>query len=293
MAVSRLRFYANQGGTAAATYYIDLAKALSLQERKLHRQKKVYTVYGGYYVDSNGSRIDLNVAPNTWVTKRAVNRAFNAWRKNVAMTLEKSGATGTAKYSDFKVYLDNQMGAGTMSLTDASNNVLTAGEWDYTTVHSADPDAAGNANDQFDFKIVGRDHDGADPDWVRISCVKSWLDSRALPLTQDQPNVTATYDTDPLSNLHDAADVDDDRLNLIREEGDQRPYDEDNFFGVEQANGNSNNLMRVSTGFTSAANPLVPIHGFNAICGLIQVTTSGTPGEFELVLDVETQGESF
>lgn len=291
MAVSRLRFYVNQT-SATGTFYIDLAKALSIQERKLHRQKKVYTVYGGYYVDSNGSRINLNVAPNTWVTKRAVNRAFNVWRKNVAMTLEKSGASASAKYSDFKVYLDNQMGTSSLLPTDASNNVLQAGEWDYTTLASADPDPAGNANDQFDVQIVGP-HSGADPNWSRISALKSWLDSRPVPSSLNQPNVTNDYDTDPLSNLHDSADVDDTRLELIRNEGNQAPYDEDQFFGLEQAAGNSNNLMRVSSAFTSAANPVVPIHGFNAICGLIQVTTSSSPGEWELVLDVETQGESF
>ena len=72
MAISRLRFKADNNGT----YYIDLWKALSIQERKLHRQKQICTVYGGFFVDSQGNRIDINTAPMTWVTKRAVNRGF-------------------------------------------------------------------------------------------------------------------------------------------------------------------------------------------------------------------------
>ena len=110
-----MRFKADNNGT----YYIDLAKALSLQERKLHRQKQIYTVYGGFFVDSQGSRIDINTAPMTWVTKRAVNRGFAMWRKMTAKTLEDAGATSKAKYRDFKVFLDGGMGSGPLKPLDA------------------------------------------------------------------------------------------------------------------------------------------------------------------------------
>ena len=51
MAVTRLKFT----GTGGDIAYIDLAKALSVQLRKLHRQKQIYTVYGGFFVSGVSS----------------------------------------------------------------------------------------------------------------------------------------------------------------------------------------------------------------------------------------------
>ena len=139
MAISRLRFVFPGNGT----YYIDLASALSLQERKLHRQKQIYTCFGGYFKDVDGSTVHLNTAPNTWPVKRAVNRGFSLWRKMISRTLRDMEGAGTGSYNDFKVYLDNQMGSGTLLPVDASGQPLYTGtkpEWDYSTLTSEDPD---------------------------------------------------------------------------------------------------------------------------------------------------------
>lgn len=295
MAISRMRFKANNNGT----YYIDLAKALSLQERKLHRQKQIYTVYGGFFVDSNGARIDINVAPLTWVAKRAVNRGFAIWRKHVAKTLEAGNATSKSRYRDFKILLDNQMGFSPLVPLDASDNNLyaTAPEWDYADLITDDPDAAGVPTaDQFTLQIVGPNVAGAGgPDsWSRIGLIQSWFDSRPAPEASqpnDIPNVA-----DPLMNLFDAGDVVDDRLTLINTEGDAAPYDESTTFGNAHSAGNSNNLMRVSVAQPTNATQLVaPVHGFQALCGLVQLVVGDGTGanQWELVLDVETKGESF
>lgn len=292
MAISRMRFRASNNGT----YYIDLAKALSLQERKLHRQKNIYTVYGGYFVDSDGSRIDINTAPMTWVTKRAVNRGFAMWRKMTAKALEDAGATSKSKYRDFKVYLNSGMGSTPLLPVDASSNDLfqVAGEWDYSTLTTDDPDGPGGTPpDQYELQIVG-EHTGADPNWTRIGLMRSWVNSRPFPLPEDPTNMPDV--NDPLMNLFDSGDALDDRLNIINSEGDNAPYDEDDMFGTAAANGASNNLQRVSTAQPTANTQLVaPIHGFQAICGLVQLvvgTGTGT-NAWELVLDVETKGEKF
>ena len=153
MAVTRLRFTGT--GEDGNYLYIDLARELSKANRKLHRQKQIYTVLGGYYVDSQGSRIDFNVAPHTWVTKRAVNRGFAIWRKHVAKALEHTEGMKSGKYSDFKVYLNNGMSSGsTIDAVNAAGDAIDAGEWDYSTLASDDPDS-GAANDEFDLQIVG------------------------------------------------------------------------------------------------------------------------------------------
>ena len=287
-----MRFKASNNGT----YYIDLAKALSLQERKLHRQKMIYTVYGGFFVDSQGNRIDINTAPMTWVTKRAVNRGFAMWRKMTAKTLSEAGATSKSRYRDFKVLLDNQMGASPLVPLDASDNNLYVGapEWDYTTLTTEDPDGPGGTTpDAYELQIVGP-HTGADPNWTRVGLVQSWIDSRPAP-ESTQPNDIPDV-TDPLMNLFDDGDAMDDRLTIINSEGDAAPYDESTVFGNAIAAGGSNNLQRVSVAQPTANTQLVaPVHGFQALCGLVQVVVGNdsASNEWELVLDVETKGVSF
>jgi len=287
-----MRFRADNNGT----YYIDLAKALSLQERRLHRQKAIYTVYGGFFVDSQGNRIDLNTAPHTWVVKRAINRGFAMWRKMVAKTFDNMGASqSSAKYRDYKVFLDNQMGSTPLLPLDASGNNLyaTTGEWDYSTLTSADPAGpGGTAADQYDLHIVGP-HTGADPNWTRVGLLESWVNSRDPPDAVEPRDIFDT--SDPLMNLFDTGDVDDDRMAIINSENDATPYDEVTMFGNAAAGGNSNNLQRQSVAVPAAATSVAPIHGFQALCGLIQVVvgTDTTANAWELVLDVETKGEQF
>ena len=278
---------------------MDLWKALSLQERKLHRQKQICTVYGGYFVDSDGSRIDINTAPMTWVSKRAVNRGFAMWRKMTAKALDEAGATSKSKYRDFKVYLDNQMGSTPLLPVDAGSNDLyasgaTTPEWVYSQLTSEDPDGpGGTAPDDYALQIVGP-HVGADPNWTRIGLVESWVNSRPSPHTNDPTNIPDT--TDPLMNLFDAGDANDERLDRINVENDEAPYDETSMFGMAAPSGGSNNLQRQSTAQPTANTQLVaPIHGFTALCGLLQlvVGTGGGSNAWELVLDVETQGVKF
>jgi hypothetical protein len=292
MAIVRMKFQADSNGT----YYIDLAKALSLQERKLHRQKAIYTVYGGYFVDNAGQRIRINTAPLTWVSKRAVNRGFAMWRKMTAKTLSDAGASSKSKYRDFKVYLDNQHGTAPLLPKDAQglNLYNSSPEWDYSTMTSEDPDGSGGTTpDAFDLMIVGP-HTGVPGAWSRIGLIESWINSRPYP-EDTQPNDIPDV-SDPLMNLFDDGDSMDNRLTIINAEGDAAPYDEDVVFGNSQVNGDSNNLQRQSVAQpASALQPVAPIHGFQALCGLMQVRVGDDTAAniWELVLDVESKGESF
>lgn len=295
MAVSRMRFK----GTTNGTYYLDLWRDISLQERKLHRQKQICTVYGGFFVDSQGQRIDINTAPMTWVTKRAVNRGFAMWRKMTAKSLEDAGATSKSKYRDFKVRLDNQHGtSNVLHALDASDNNLyvAEGEWDYSTLITDDPDpVVGQPGDPsgFELMIVGP-HTGTAPNWTRVGLVDSWVNSRPTPQSEDPTNIPDL--TDPLVNLFDASDALDNRLNVINSEGDERPYDETVVFGNAAAAGGSNNLQRQSVAQpTPAQAPVAPIHGFMALCGLVQIVVGAdqAANQWELVLDVETKGVAF
>jgi hypothetical protein len=300
-----MRFTFSSNGT----YYIDLAKALSLQERRLHRQKQIYTVLGGYMKDQDGSTAHFNTAPMTWPVKRSINRGFRMWKKSIAQTLSNTDGIQSGKWNDFKVFLDNQHGTAPALPVDASGNGLlsasSAAEWDYSTLTSADPSetAAGTTldPDAFELQIVGPhtgtgQNEGNPTGYSRVSLITSWLNSRPMPATTDGLPAhanNADVRADPLNNLFDTGDVDDDRLNVVMSEGDSPPYDLDDMFGNAAASGSSNNLQRVSSVQTSGSNPIAMVMGFQAICGLVQVVVSGSSSNMELVLDVDTQGVKF
>jgi hypothetical protein len=299
MAVSRLRFK----GTTNGTYYIDVWRAISLQERKLHRQKNICTVYGGYFVDSQANRIDINTAALTWMNKRAVNRGFRIWKSMIADTLKSTDGLSTGRWNDFKVYLNkDQFESNALLPVDANGGALWSGgsvapEWNYSTLTSEDPDGPGGTlPDAFELMIAGGAHSGNDPDWSRISLIKSWIESRGQIDTSGQPFVdTGAIIADPLNNLMDAGDADDDRMLLAMTEGEDPPYDQESMFGSISSSGGANNLQRQSVAQPSAQVPVAPIHGFTALCGLlqIQVGSDSASNAWELVLDVETKGESF
>ena len=297
MAATRMRFT----GTGTGTFYLDLNKALSLQLRKLHRQKVMTTVYGGYFVDapsgSNTSRVNLAVAPNTWPVKRAINRGFAQWRKMIAKTLDNTEGGTTGKYSDFKIFLDQSQTAGsssTLNPVDANGVSLQIGtaEWNYADLVSGDPDGPGGTPpDQFNLHIVGP-HAGNDPNYSRVGLLQSWINSRNTPDLEAPEDIRST--TDPLQNLFDYGDVDDNVIDVINDENDHAPYDDDHMFGVytgvyTQGSG----LQRMSSAITSASQNVAPIHGFEALCGLVQVDIVRADGEWELVLDVESNGVKF
>lgn len=300
MTATRLRY----NFTSPGTYYLDLNKDLSRHHRKLIRQKGITTVYGGYMVDSQGNRVDCAVAPNNWVTRVAINRAFRIWKKLAAMTLQNSGGSAP-KYSDFKILLTGEhLTSNTVDAVDAAGQPIVGGQsdWVYSQLTSQDPDEdAGGVTqtpDRFNMFITGNAHvpgAGSGDVWSRIALIKSWVDSKAIPENNTgDPNYTAGHNVDPLVNLFDSSDTLDNHITQYQAEGDLAPYDYDEVQGALHGSAGPSNLQRVSTAITlgSGATPVQPIHGFQAICGLVQVTVTGSTA-MELVLDVESDTEGF
>ena len=297
MRISRQRYLFDGPGT----YYIDLFRSLSAQERKLFRQFQVANVHGGLIKDSNNeSVVRMNVAPDTWVTRTAVRRAKKLFDKHI-----KEGTEGLPdlrgikpKYHDFKLYLNNVMGS-TVLPVDADGHTIPAGEWTYSNYHSEDvdwsilPTATPNRQaDSFTAMICG-DHVGTPTNWSRIGVIKSWFDSRGTPRT-NEPFVEADVSQDPLVNLFDESDAADEIIDSLNSDNDDPPYLVDNHFGIQQTSGAQNNLQRVAFAATQAgAGQISALNGFSAICGLVEVhITQGVgSGEVELLLDVSMKGD--
>lgn len=300
--ISRQRYLFDGPGT----YYIDLFKSLSVQERKLVRQHQVANVMGGLIKDSNNeSVVSINVAPDTWVTRSALRRGKRLFDEMNRQSLEGSVVSQSIKpkYHDYKVFLNNVMGSTPVLPVDADGHTLPSGEWVYSQYHSEDVDwnaiataGAGQPSnrqaDSYTAMIVGQ-HVGTPQNWTRVSLIRSWFDSRAEPDTND-PDVPATITSDPLTNLFDEADAMDEVLEGLRQDNDSPPYQFNSTIGIDQVNAAQNNLQRVAFAATQpGAGQISAMNGFSAICGLVevQITQSVGSGLVELLLDVSMKGE--
>lgn len=298
MAVTRLRFK----GTNNGTYYLDLASALSQHVRSLHRQKKIYTTFGGFFVDSQAQRLNVNVIPLTWPVKAAINRGFRSWKKMNKLALSSSEVSTKKTYSDFKVYMSRQhRGGTTLQPLDANDHELynNTPEWDYAQLRTGDPyedpvSGVTQAPDWFGLHVVGPSLNNGPGDWASVGLVQSWIDSRPTPLSPTTNDIPSP--TDPISNLFDFGDVNDDIVTRYDQENDQHPYDEDVVFGNADTSVTEGcNLMRASVAVPSPSAPVAPIHGFDALCGLVELTvgTGNGANQWELVIDVESKGVAF
>lgn len=296
---TRLRFEFDSNGRT----YIDLGREMSKVQRKLVRQGQNFVVHGGLIQDSNNEyTVRFNTAPQSWVVGTALRRARKLWELQYKQILSEGGlGKMKPKYWDWKVYLNQgHVEAGGSSLLeakDAEGNVYSPGEWQYSRFASEDVDwSAGGVPqptqnrdaDEFYCHIVGN-HMGSSPDWVSVGAIESWRDSR--PSVDDNtPEITSTKRdeimADPLVNLFDEADADDERLQHLADRGDAPPYD------VNVVPGTANSgLERMAMAATSAANPIVPFGGFIAPHGLIEVhSTRESPGLVTVLMDVEAVG---
>jgi len=318
MAVTRLFFKLPDNTGTNTAYTIDLARALSLHHRRLIRQKQLFTVYGGIYQDSHDTSLEIATAPHYWVTKRAINRGFKAWRKQLsdAMSnqaeLDSSNPLRTGKYSDFKIHLDGGSVANYLTPVDSGGTELPSGEWDYSTVTMPRPDMESNGtwvqfdSDQFDMKICGvhtstGSANNGDLNYSRVGLIESWLDSRPLLNSNtDAPDNNPETGTDPLTLMFYTGDSDEDQkvVDAINNENDVPPYDIDLLYGATGTGSLGSDLQMqciVSTDNGQSGNSLAQsVPGFQALCGLVRVVVKGdNEGSSYLILDVESNGVSF
>ena len=310
MVVTRL-YFEIPTQSSDTEYTIDLAHELSKHHRRLVRQKQIFTVYGGIYQDSDNSNAYFSTAPHYWVTKRAINRGFANWRKQISAVMSNSGER-SGKWSDFKVHLDNASTNTMLSAKDAQGTDLPSGEWNYTTLTRPRPEIEANdgsfiqlESDQFDLMITGPHlsqgtaNDGS-LNYTRVSLIKSWLDSRPLPTdgSTDSPNDQGDVTfSDPLNAMFYMGDADEDEkiIETIQDENDLPPYDLDLLYGAGTGTGNGASLQMQCIVSPDDNTGVASVAGFQAICGLVRIVVTGSTGNSgaALILDVESNGVGF
>ena len=282
--VSRLSFELDGGSTK----FIDIAKALSIINRKFYRQGVYYYVNSVEIYNNETGVVDLHTLPDTWVTKNAWNRGFQLFQKMNAMTDSPLSNVGRPKYHDFKVYF-NTLHSTTGSLDPSmysinqTQSTRTADDWVYSSFVSADDDQDPEANaDEFTVHMLGT-HDGSADNWTSVGLIKSYGESRVTVPATD-PDSSQVDITDPLINIFDFSSEEqmNDIMTNLLEDNDAPPYDYNNYLG--EFNNSMHHVARIGT--EVGVGRVGRASGFCAPFGLICVDPHGVSTAFRVVLNL-------
>lgn len=262
--VTRLSFEA----TGSGTKYIDIARALSIINRKFARQGVYYYVNSVELYNNSDGVVDLHTLPDTWVTKNAWNRGFGIFQDMNALV-----DTPRPKYHDFKVRMSTLHAADGSNTLDPDlygvnsvNSSLAPDDWVYseiTTMHSD-----GGASDEFTLTMLGT-HSGGQGNRNSVGLIKSYQDSRAQPDASGAPVITVNARTDPLTNLFDASEDNaiENIIANIDENNDETPYDANLYIGY--SDNHMQHVARLAT--TPTIGRIAKASGFCVPMGLICV----------------------
>ena len=275
--------------TGSTVSYIDLARALSIVNRKMFRQGLYYYINSVEVYDNEDAVVDLFTAPDNWVTRSAHRRGKAIFDE---MNEEAIKAAGNlyGKYHDFKVYLNkehrNSSGSMSPALYGATGVGLaqSVGEWTYSKLVSKQLHSDGtNVADEFNVHICGQHATESGNKFDSVSLIKSYADTRVRAPSNGNPTVDPNLVQDPLYQLFDGStenQVDTVVFNLD-EDNDETPYQNDVYVG-ELAN-SLQHAARLHTIQTSGR--VNTAAGFCAPCGLIMVAPT-TSSAFRLVFNL-------
>lgn len=270
-------------GTGNTTRYIDIARALSIINRKFYRQGVYYYVNSVELYNNEDAFVDLHTVPDNWVTKNAWNRGFKIFQEMNAQV-----DTPRPKYHDFKVRMSTlqaEDGSNTMDpeLFGINSNFvsLAPDEWVYskfTTMVSDGGDA-----DEFTAHMLGG-HSGSEHTRTSIGLIKSYADSRAQPDAHGTPQLTSYVDDDPLANLFDASGdlAIRDIIDNLDEDNDLTPYDASAYIGFSSSH--MQHVARLATSATTGR--VAKASGFCAPFGLICVDPQETSTAYRIVINL-------
>ena len=274
-AVRYLRYELTNSGTPGTetSHFVDLARDLSILNRRLMRQGRTYHVKRVTIVSKNttnfGNRVSFSTIPESWVAQNSWSRGFKTWQLMNKEATHNLTNDISAKWQDFKVYMSNDHRASSNVLRPLDNggNVAVDGEWTYTILIS--PDGTTGA-DPFALHMLG-DHAGTGPGaWQSIGLVNSYGASRAT-VDNDQPNVPGTASDDPLLNVFDYGTTIDEVIDRLETENDNPPYD-----AAEYPGGPGNMAKPLVVQDTTLVDGKATVGGFNAMCGLIEIESTAT-----------------
>lgn len=275
--------------TGSGAKYIDIARCLSLVNRRLERQQGLYTVLGAKFQTNATGEFQISHAPTTWVTRNALVMAYEHWRNQTKRAIKAGAGSKVPRWHDFKVWLNNGHKTGTeLTPRDGGPVGTNAGvstadtEWVKAKLVIMDTDHA-HATDQMDMiepelHILG-DNVGSS----NFGIIHNYSLSRAYPAPATPDHQAAGQ----LSIFHRASEAIDETIVEIIDhlelDNDYPPYDFNDYPG-----GNSNFINPVAGAYVSIGPGDVQtsrnLNGFSAPNGLLQLQTTSSDGTHSLML---------
>ena len=293
--------------TGPGKKYIDIARCLSLINRKLHRQQGLWTIGGvKFQTDSvpaggGGVEVQLSHAPKVWPVRNALVMGFEHWKEQQQRAYKAGASSLKPKWQDFKVWLNNDHRNNALSELMpydggplGSNPVsTTSAEWIKSkyVFTELDPDVGAGGDEvikhQPEIHILGGDNGMTNVGLVHnYSLMRSRPDAGASAGT-GHPEHATNAETSIFTRSSEAVDESIEQIvENLTDDNDMPPYDPDNYPGA------SSNFKEPVMGCYAqlAANDVgrtVSLNGFSAPNGLITVqTTSASDGVNHLMLYV-------
>ena len=237
--VTRLSFECAGSGTV----FIDLAKALSIVNRKLYRQGLYYYVNKVEMYDNSNSFVDVLTLPDNWITRAAHRRGKAIFDEMNAHGMRNIGNV-IPKYHDFKVYMtDLHRQNGSLNPTLYAHNQQgtehQADEWAYSQYISADDDgdSTQEADDMYIHMLGAHTYPAGTQEgdnWTSVGLVKSYAETRVRQ-NQEQPVIDTGLQADPLFNLLDFSSEEqvNDIVTRLNDDNDAAPYANQYYVGED------------------------------------------------------------
>ena len=259
-------------GSGTKEVIVDLARDLSVVNRRLYRQGYTYAVGKVVFaqqIPMTTTALFAQTAGNTWMVQNAWKKGKAIWtgqRKEVAELLP--GIDG--KWSDFKVKLDDS-GLAYLPCIASDTGVMDADDWEFSEVFWDDDGTERSPV----FHIIG----GTDPT-TSVGLVQEYHISRARVNVSSPVVDPDASDSIYAKMLHMQDELSDALIDDIEGDNDQPPYDYDEMPGGDTV------ADAPWTQEYSFSNPVGGLKGhlsgFAAECGLIKfraetfVTADGT-----------------
>jgi hypothetical protein len=259
-------------GVPNGTSYIDIAKDLSLVNRRMYRQGYTYVVQDVQVAIPAGSRpsdisyVQLSTSGNSWIVHNAWRKGFAAWRRQVR---EVENATGikAGTWDDFKVYLDDTHEDGTTLTPVAADGAsYSTGEWSYSALVFDDD---GTERD-LKMHLIGSSNLADTNEESGIGLINEYQESRSIVKGDDPATPAGASDT-IYAKLMGTDEMTDRVVDNVESANDNPPYDLDDYPGGAV---NADAAVPVRWIMTSAAQGIGIGAGFIAPCGLLKITTS-------------------
>ncbi len=282
--------------------YIDLAQCLSIINRRSYRQGMNYAVSNIEFRSNIGGRVTVFTVPTTWVADNAITKAFEFWKDQRAEVLREQPSL-KAKWSDFKVYMDDEHAFATTVANNTPiwydpNNAYQPtsylkGEWDASEiVFPVDGGAGGPAAaNQQTMHVTGNNFPAGNfqtATGISFSLIEAYANSRRTPQSPDPSTTGVSVTSNPYATLASSDEKFQDIAENVLGRNDEPPYDLDDYPGGELNAGSPQFLDTAylnNFGDTSSYS-VDTISSFVAPMGLLKILPELNEGGTELTMFV-------